>query len=194
MMSKLLSPVDIAYASHALEVDIPSIKAVLEVESRGKGFLPDDRPIILFERHVFRRRLNAANKWTPELERKHPELINSTPGGYRSSLREWDRLADAIDIDRVSAIESASWGLFQIMGYHWPSLCFNSAQEFVNAMYRSEGDQLAAFVKFIRSNKPMHEALKAKDWKEFARRYNGPAYEKNNYDVKLADAYARNSK
>jgi len=32
-------------------------------------------------------------------------------------------------------------------------------------------------------------ALKSKDWAVFARRYNGPGYQANAYDKKLARAY-----
>ena len=37
----------------------------------------------------------------------------------------------------------------------------------------------------------MHLALQKQDWATFAKLYNGPAYKKNNYDSKLANAYAR---
>ncbi|WP_328515044.1 N-acetylmuramidase domain-containing protein [Ralstonia pseudosolanacearum] len=35
------------------------MRAVNEVESRGSGFLPDGRPVILFERHVMYRQLQG---------------------------------------------------------------------------------------------------------------------------------------
>ena len=35
----------------------------------------------------------------------------------------------------------------------------------------------------------MLPALQNKNWAEFARRYNGPAYAQNRYDEKLAEAY-----
>jgi hypothetical protein len=34
-------------------------------------------------------------------------------------------------------------------------------------------------------------ALKNKDWKAFARGYNGVGYAKNSYDIKLANAYKK---
>jgi hypothetical protein len=37
----------------------------------------------------------------------------------------------------------------------------------------------------------MLTALQAKNWAEFAKRYNGPAYAQNRYDEKLAKAYAK---
>ncbi|MCC6559800.1 MAG: DUF3380 domain-containing protein, partial [Xanthomonadales bacterium] len=41
--------------SERLEVSVPTLKAVAEVESAGSGFLSDGRPKILFEGHVFSR-------------------------------------------------------------------------------------------------------------------------------------------
>ncbi len=46
--------------------------AVLSVETRGCGFLPDRRPIILFERHIFRRETGH------QFDRGHPDISNST--------------------------------------------------------------------------------------------------------------------
>jgi hypothetical protein len=36
----------------------------------------------------------------------------------------------------------------------------------------------------------MLAALQKKDWKAFARLYNGPAYAQNRYDEKLCNAYS----
>lgn len=191
--SKKLTDADYARAASDLGVPVAAIRAVTEVESRGSGFLPDGRPVILYERHIMRRRLQKAGLPTQALEAQHPELVNARPGGYQSSLKEWDRLAEAIKINRASALESCSWGLFQIMGYHWELLGYASVQDFVNAMYRSEGSQLEAFVRFIKANPHIHKALKALDWRAVADGYNGPGYAVNKYDVKLAAAFARHS-
>lgn len=40
----------------------------------------------------------------------------------------------------------------------------------------------------------MLAALQKKDWKTFARLYNGPAYAQNGYDEKLSKAYFSFSK
>lgn len=194
--SKQLTSDDYARAATALGVPVAAVKAVTDVESNGKGFLPDGRPLILFERHIMRRQLVAAGHAmdATHYELTEPSIVNSKPGGYVGGAREWDRLARAIEINRPCALESASWGLFQIMGFHWKTLGFASVQAFVNAMYASEGAQLDAFVAFVKANPNLLRALKAKDWPGFARGYNGPAYAKNNYDTKLAAAYARHIK
>ena len=77
------------------------------------------------------------------------------------------------------------------MGYHWKALGYKTLQAFINDMYKSEAKHLDAFVKFIQVNPATHKALCALDWPTFALRYNGPNYRQNNYDVKLAAAYAK---
>ena len=52
-----------AVGNHCVRVGLPEIWAVLRVETRGCGFLPDRRPQILFERHIFHRETRGA--WTP---------------------------------------------------------------------------------------------------------------------------------
>lgn len=189
---KLLTQADITAAADALGVDIAAVFAVKAVESRGHGFFDDGSVVILYERHVMKKRL-ASNDYRKDeitqLATTYPRLINSKPGGYKGGSAEHFRLSMARDIDHASALESCSWGLFQIMGYHWPRLGFSSIDAFVTAMQASEGNQLAAFVQFIKADSKLHQALMDKDWPEFARRYNGPGYKKNSYDTKLASAY-----
>lgn len=186
---KLLAEEDLKYASRRLGVQLAALKAVTEVESKEAGFLPSGRPVILFERHIMYRRLPKRDR--AQLASAHPELVNQKPGGYIGGESEWRRLTRACVLDRTAGIESASWGLFQIMGFHWQHLGYASAAVFSEAMHRSEGEQLEAFVRFIKKDPALHQALKARDWPEFAARYNGPAYARNQYDTRMAAAYDR---
>lgn len=188
---KLLGEDDIIRAAQALGVEPAAIKAVNEVESRGNGFLPDGRPVILFERHIMRRRLLDYGFPADKLEAEYPHIVNKATGGYLGGVREWTRFEEAAGIHRAAAIESTSWGLFQIMGMHWRHLQYPSAEAFFDAMHESEGAQLDAFVRFIQADSRLIEALRNKDWASFARWFNGPAYAKNQYDTKLSTAYAR---
>jgi hypothetical protein len=92
-----------------------------------------------------------------------------------------------------SAYASASWGLFQIMGFHYKSLGFSSVDHYVSTMYIHEREHLKAFGQFISitkvSGKSLLEWLRGKNWAKFAYGYNGSDYAKNNYDVKLLNAY-----
>lgn len=190
---RLLKHADIAAAADALDVDIGCILAVNEVESVGHGFLPDGRPKILFERHVMYKRLKGDDYDADGLAAQYPNLINQARGGYAGGSAEHGRFRTACGIDQTCAIESASWGLFQIMGYHWQTLGYASAEEFMNAMQRSEAGQLDAFVRFVKADPALHKALKSRKWAEFAKLYNGPAYKENSYDAKLAAAFTRHS-
>jgi hypothetical protein len=99
-------------ASASLGVDLPALWAVMTVETRGCGFLRDKKPVILFERHWFRKLTNG------KFDAIAPDLSNKTPGGYGSVNDQHERLARAIGLDRQAALSSASWGLGQVMGFN----------------------------------------------------------------------------
>jgi hypothetical protein len=186
-MTKSLSEHDYVSAATILGVELAAVKAVCEVESRGKGFLPTGEPVILFERHWMHRLMRRKGLTPPQ--NSPVAMIKS--GGYVGGLGEHKRLQEAVKLDRDSALQSCSWGLFQIMGFHYEALGYPSIQHFVNAMYRDEASQLDAFVRFIQKDRRMHNALKNKDWVLFATAYNGPAHAKNNYAPKMAAAYKK---
>ncbi|MBA1187568.1 N-acetylmuramidase family protein [Pseudomonas entomophila] len=192
---------DLLEAAGRLDVPLASIAALKDVESRGQGFLPDGRPTLLYERHIMYRRLHLPNKAedvpaqlqqrAEALARTYPSLVNPKPGGYVGGAAEHERLARAREIDDERALESASWGAFQVMGFHWSRLGYANVTAFVEAMQRSETDQLEAFVRFIETDAVLHRALKAQQWSAVAKRYNGPDYRRNQYDTKLQQAYER---
>lgn len=76
------------------------------------------------------------------------------------------------------------------MGFNHQAAGFDTVAGFVAAMQQSEGDQLQAFAAFILADKKSLVALQNQDWPAFAARYNGAAYQKNNYDDKLKNAFA----
>ncbi|WP_159223367.1 N-acetylmuramidase family protein [Pantoea brenneri] len=188
-----VSVADYQRAADIIGCSVYAVQAVATVESNGDGMLPDGRPKILFERHVMYQRYKAAvgQAQADIAVLKWPGVVNSKPGGYSTGPGEHDRLALAVAINRNCALESCSWGAFQIMGYHWKALGYPSLQDFVNAMYKGESAQLDAFIRFIMADQVLVAALRDKNWAKFARRYNGPAYATNRYDVKMAAAYDR---
>ena len=106
-------------------------------------------------------------------------------------MKEYDRLERARKINRNAADASASWGMFQIMGFNHKACGEKTVSGFVEAMCRSEIDQLLLSARFINGNKVMLDALQKKNWAAFAKAYNGPAYAQNQYDVKMANAYKK---
>ena len=191
-MLKKLTIEQIQQQAEKLGIETAALQAIHEVECRGSGFNPDNTPVILFERHVMRQRL-IANKRDFDLRImliERPDLCNKSSGAYGLYSAQHGRLAAAAEYHRESALESCSWGIGQVMGYHWQSLGYTSLQAFINAMYKDEASQLDAMCRYITVNNLVN-ALKSKDWKAFALGYNGKAYAKNNYDIKLANAYKK---
>ncbi|MCG9005157.1 N-acetylmuramidase family protein [Laribacter hongkongensis] len=186
-----LNDADLQAAADALGVDLAAVKAVIEVESRGSGFEATGHPVILFERHVFYRQAKVAGLDAEALASRYPNLCSTRRGGYAGGPAEWSRYRHAGRLHPDCAVEAASWGLFQIMGFHWQALGYPSAAGFAGAMAESSAQQLDAFVRFVRLDPALLKALKGHQWAAFARRYNGPAYQDNLYDVKLARAHAR---
>lgn len=188
---KHLADTDIVQAASTLGVPIAAVRAVNEVESTGLGFLPDGRPKILFERHIFWQRLQARGIDPAPIAAKCPNICAPTRGGYQGGAAEYTRLAAAELIDAGAAYESASWGAFQVMGENWERLSYSSIDEFVARMENSEADQLDAFVRFVAADAGLLSALNARKWAAFAKGYNGPDYARNLYDAKLSQAFAK---
>lgn len=183
----------LAEAATLLGVDRASIQAIQAVESNGSGFLSDGRCTLLFERHIFYRELSQALGVATAKRQQalNPDICNPVTGGYLGGAREYPRWTKAQTIHPTAALRSASYGMFQIMGFNHGACGFADVFSFVAAMNQDEDQQLLAFCRFIKANKLMHQALKDRNWATFARLYNGPAYAKNQYDVKLAQAYRR---
>jgi hypothetical protein len=167
------------------EVGAPEIWAVLDVETSGCGFLASRRPKILFERHVFSRETGG------RYDASNPEVSNRNPGGYGASgEHQYDRLAQALELDRAAALRSASWGIGQVMGFNATSVGFSDVEDMVGKMMQSEGAQLMAMVRFLETN-GLARALRRHDWPAFARGYNGPGYAANSYETRLAASFEK---
>ena len=175
------------------DIEYAGLKAVVEVEASCKGFI-GDVPKILYEPHIMHRLLTKKNYITirNNLMKAHPNLCYPRWGTYKYGAEsiQHRRLEIASQFNRDTALESCSWGLGQVMGFHWKSLGYESLQAFINDMYESEAKQLEAMIRFIKVN-GLLLALKNKDWVKFARGYNGSGYAKNKYHIKLANAYAK---
>ncbi|MEY2944087.1 MAG: hypothetical protein RLY97_2101 [Pseudomonadota bacterium] len=182
-----LTDADFERAAKKIGCSVAAVRAVAKVESNGGGYLADGRPKILFERHVFHKRTNGV------YDAGHSGISNSQPRGYSGGAAEYDRLAEAIALDRKAALESASWGAFQVMGFNCKAAGYADVEAFVKDMVHSPATQLDAFVGFILKNH-LDDELRNLNWKGFASGYNGSGYAENHYDEKMAAAYLLYSK
>ncbi len=181
-----LSDADLAAAAATLGCEVAAIQAVSEVESGHSGFT-DGKPTILFESHSFHTQTNG------KYDRSHPGI--STPTWVHNygaaGAHQYDRLTEAIALDRRAALMSASWGKFQIMGSNFSLAGYDNVEAFVADMCESEAFQLDAFVAFLQ-NTGIDKNLKAKDWTGFARGYNGSG-QVEMYASRIASAYERHA-
>ena len=179
-------------AALLLDCETEALKAVQTVETGGRGgFFDNDKPAILFEGHVFWKQLKAQGIDPLSVVKGNEDIVYEkwTKLHYKGGVKEYDRLERARKINRDAADASASWGMFQIMGFNHKACGEKTVSGFVEAMCRSEIDQLLLSARFINGNKVMLDALQKKNWAAFAKAYNGPAYAQNQYDVKMANAY-----
>jgi len=195
---KFLSEQDLIDFAAKYGLELAVVKAVNEIESRGKGFLLDGRPTILFEGHVFWKQLKLRGLEPSNFLNENTKNVlysNWTKNHYLGGKKEYDRLEKAAGMSDNSSVHdaaysSASYGAFQIMGFHYKSLGYPNVDSFVSHMYTHEKAHLEAFGLFCNTQK-LTKHLKAKNWVEFAKGYNGSGYKKNKYDEKLEAAYQK---
>lgn len=170
------------------------LKAVQLVEAAGRdGFLADGRPQILFEGHIM---YKEVHKKFPDRDLAYcickrystiffPKWDKSK---YLGGVHEYKRLELAKEIDEECALKSASWGMFQIMGFNHKICGCQDVYDFVHKVSESHEKQLELMYYFMH-NSGCLKNLKEKDWAGFAKKYNGPGYAQNAYDQKLRNAY-----
>lgn len=188
--AKRLDDIDLPRIGAKIGVGEDEIHAVLDVETAGGGFFADGRIKMLPERHIFYRELGpgakrdeavrlglAYRKWGAK---KYPKTAHA-----RYAL-----LAAMMKINRDAALRSCSWGLGQVMGFNCKLAGYASAEEMVRAFVDDEEVHLEAMVHFIAAS-GLDDELRNRDWRGFARGYNGSAYAKHGYHIKLARAFAK---
>lgn len=175
----------VSAALDVLGVGAAQFWAVLAVETSGVGYLPDRRPAILYEQHIFSRLTKGA------YDKSNPDISNPKPGNYGATgAHQYDRLNAAMALDAGAALQSASWGIGQTMGFNFTPAGYPSVHDMVGQMVLSESAQLLGAATFI-ANGDAIKGLRAGDWAAFAKAYNGPNYAINSYDTKLQAAYQR---
>lgn len=175
---------DIAALAVRLGCTTKQLRAMSIVESGGSAFDKQGRPKILFERHLFYRMTSG----------KYGISAWSNPSGGGYSEDSWEKLARAACQDASAAFGAVSWGKFQVLGRHWSALGYPSPIDMAYATVTSEAAHYEMLARYIEVNnlKPALAKLStnANDNRALAAGYNGPAYEKFLYHVKLAKAMA----
>lgn len=185
------SEADYQAAADRIGCDVSAVKAIAEVESSGHGFSIVDGvslPVIRLEAHWFGKLTRYA------YNESHPNISCrawSPALAARSQPEAWVQFNEAAALSEGAAIQATSWGRFQIMGFHWKKLGYDSPQAMRVDMETDSG-QLEAFVRFVLADVTLTDALRRQDWEAFAGTYNGTG-QISVYAARMAAAYERNA-
>jgi hypothetical protein len=183
--AKRLEDIDIPRIGARIGVGEDEIHAFMDVEAAGAGFDAQGRPKMLFEPHVFYRNLSGAKREAAvKLGLAYPTWKRNYPSD------SYPRLIKAMAIDETAALKAASWGLGQVLGENYKMVGYLSPQEMVLDFMDDEEAHLKAIVAFLKSAH-IADDLAAHKWSGVARVYNGAGYRANDYDGKMARAFAR---
>ena len=107
------------------------------------------------------------------------------PHKYEEFKRKWYN-------DDIAKKLATSYGSFQIMWFNYKRCWYSSIDAFVKEVMNPNYEirrraQIESFVNFIKSDSELWNAMKNKDWQTIAKKYNGPAYRINNYDIAIKE-------
>lgn len=183
---------EIEKVAKGLGIETAALAAVAHIESglRTHAIVNGrPEPLIRFEGHYFDRRLSG-----PKQQQARREGLSSPNAGAvvnpATQAARWKLLARAVALDHKAAHESVSWGIGQVMGAHWSWLGYASVDALVREARDGVAGQMRLMARYI-DKAGLADALRRRDWAAFARGYNGPGFRANDYDRKLARAYAR---
>ncbi len=186
--------------SSELGLELPVAYAFFRVEAGGIGMCKRDKPgkgespiATRFEPHVFAKilmrnggsafenfKMDPKGWWVPA-GKGHSRRLKAAwkAKGFKHGkpCTDYDlqMLQFASKWDERAAFEASSFGLPQIMGFHYRSMGFSSAKQMYLAFSNSEEIQIRSFFQFIRNNSRgrILQALKRKDFPAAVRIYNG---------------------
>ncbi|MEH0194588.1 N-acetylmuramidase domain-containing protein [Caulobacter sp. CCNWLY153] len=163
---------DIIATSAEFSVDPHLVAAFHEVESSGAGF-DRGRLKIRRESHYFKRLSDG------KFDKSHPQY--SHPYEQRAHYPQpadqagrWEQLMDMIKLDAEAALQSFSWGAFQVMGANFKFLEHGSAWSMIRWLNENEINQLRGFFRFCKA-KGVLDDLQAGRILEVTKVYNGEA-------------------
>jgi hypothetical protein len=195
-----LTKEQISDIAKSIGLDYPTLRAFIEVESGGSGFI-NGKIVIQFEPAIFKTyapkdyqtyKLLLGKETHTDAEAKllgywHIVLNNKV----ESQIPEYAAFNAAYAINAKAALLSTSIGLMQCMGFNYAACGYKSVNDMWDDFRKGEYQQVKGGTMFIKSNKALYAALRDKLWNKAAYYYNGSNYAVNNYDVKLKNAYLK---
>lgn len=173
---------DYEAAARSMGVEVAVLKAIGKKESKGNSFYRQGQAVILFERHKMYANLRDKGYTKTQLmnlKEKYPRIVNPIYGGYGTYTEQYEKLETAKKIDYDAAIQSSSWGKFQVLGCYY-SNSYSSTKELEEAMNMCEKQQFNYFIAYLKGSTYLINAIKNKDWERIAQFYNGANWKVQN--------------
>jgi hypothetical protein len=176
-------------------IEPAALKAVIEVESGGRATSKvdgQDRPLILYEYHVFYRypHLTDAQRSKAMTKRLAARRWGAIPY-VKSQSGRYAQLRRAAEINEQAAYAACSWGVGQVLGENAEWLGYGTPKKLAETCMRGVDGQVEVMLSFVKRAGLMDE-LHARDWRGFARRYNGSG-QVDHYSRLMKSAYKRHA-
>ena len=171
-------------------IEYASLMAIIATETPMQGF--DNKTgklLIQFEPSWFRKKEQFApsGAWS----------VNKVD----VQSKEWIAFNNAFSIDPVSAMESTSIGLPQIMGFNFKQAGYGSVNEMWDDFKKGETNQIESLCRFIVNNKKLLSAVRVRSWDIVATIYNGKGFRelakklgREPYDITLRNNFLKYQK
>lgn len=166
--------------------NVPTIKAVFEVEAAGKFYERSGKLPRRFEPHHFPRQHWGRLGFAP---REGQAAWRASLALSTSARRRMFDIAESINPE--ATYRASSWGAPQIMGFNCELAGYSTAADMVDAFEQSADEQIRAFVNFV-ENANLATHLRSQNWHGFAAGYNGNG-QAAHYAALIESAYRRQS-
>lgn len=183
--NKRLTPQDIQTIAKGFGLDPKLLEAFIDAYAPDEGFLPDGRPIVVFQRHLFWKHVvpiyntGIKRRQFKALAFANRDIMHPTPAPpvLINHEGEWVKLDRAINIHEQAALQSVLWGRFGLPGEYYLSAGFSGLTAFAEAHQNNEAEQLKAFLNHLSSKdfngKKLLDHLKNKDLEKFIAGFQG---------------------
>jgi hypothetical protein len=184
---------EIADVARGRGIEPAALLAVVEVESGGKVHTTvdgEERPLILYEYHVFHRypALTPAQRAEAVRRRLAAPRWGAIPYP-KTQAQRYALLRKATDLHEQAAYACCSWGVGQVLGENADWLGFETPRAMAERAMAGLDGQLDIMLRFI-DKRGLMPMLARHDWRGFARLYNGPG-QVDFYAGRMAEAYKR---
>lgn len=158
------------------------LAAITHIESGGRVFASvngKQRPLVLNEPHILFKLTKGQVNSRLVAEGLAYKRQGTKPYPKTQEARwAWAERAEGIAGD--VAYEAMSYGVGQVMGYHWQALGFSSFQHFLKHMLSGVDGQIDIMLRYCQRN-AIDDELREGRWAGFFRGYNGVNWEKLGY-------------